>query len=95
MPISDEEVKRGTSLKSLTPAEELAVFLSARGHCLEAAGRLPEAQFAHAQAHVLAPASPVYLAFLASAVKKELPEWQRVPVDLGQAASPARPYSPQ
>ena len=78
VPVSDEEVKRGTYLKSLTPAEELAVFLSARGHCLEAAGRLPEAELAHAQAHALAPAWPVYLAFLASAVKKELPDWQRV-----------------
>ena len=70
VPLTEGEVRSGQYLKSLTPAEELAVFLSARGHCLEAAGRLPEAQLAHAHAHALAPASPVYLAFLAGAVKK-------------------------
>ena len=50
------------------------------GHCLEAAGRLAEAQVAHA----LAPRNPVYLAFLAGAVRKEMPDWQRVQVDLGR-----------
>ena len=45
---------------------------------------LPEAQLAHAQAHVLAPKSPIHLAFLASAVKREMPDWHRVQVDLGQ-----------
>ncbi len=34
-PISPEEVEAGYYLKSLSPGEELAVFLSARGHCLE------------------------------------------------------------
>jgi hypothetical protein len=90
VPMTRDEVKRGNYLKSLSPAEELAVFLSARGHCLEAAGRLPEAQVAHAHAHVLAPSSPAYLAFLAAAVSKEMPDWRRVQVNLGQAAS-ARP----
>ena len=88
VPVSDEEIRRGDYLKSLTPDEELAVFLATRGHCLEANGRLAEAQLAHAQAHVLAPKSPVYLAFLAASVKKELPEWRRVQVDLGQTTQP-------
>jgi len=61
---------------SRIPAEELAVFLPARGHGLEVSGRLAEAQVAHA--HALAPQNPVYLAFLAAAVKKELPDWQRI-----------------
>ena len=69
--------------------EELAVFLSVRGHCLEAAGRLPEAQLAYAQAHQLAPTAIQYLAFLAAAVRKEMPEWQQVRVDLGQTTSPS------
>jgi hypothetical protein len=43
VPMSEAEIQSGHYLKSLTPPEELAVFLSARGHCLEAAGRLPEA----------------------------------------------------
>jgi hypothetical protein len=84
VPMTDEEVRRGHYLQSLTPEEELAVFLSARGHCLEANGRLPEAQLAHAQAHVLVPENPAYLAFLVVAVKKEAPDWQRVFVDLGK-----------
>ena len=87
--MTEDEIKSGAYLKSLTPAEDLAVFLSARGHCLEAAGRLPEAQVAHAHAHALAPSSRVYLAFLAAAVNKEMPDWHRVRVDLGQTTSPA------
>ena len=82
--LAPEELASGQYLKSLTPDEELAVFLSVRGHCLEAAGRLPEAQLAYAQAHQLAPKAPQYLAFLAASVRKELPEWERVRIDLGQ-----------
>jgi hypothetical protein len=89
VPLSATELAGGQYLKSLTPAEELAVFLSARGHCLEAAGRLPEAQLAYAHAHALAPAAPLYLACLAGAVKKELPAWERVQIDLGQRLAPA------
>ena len=85
VPMTPQEIASGQYLKSLTPVEELAVFLSARGHCLEVSGRLAEAQVAHAHAHALAPQNPAYLAFLAAAVKKELPDWQRVQVDLGQA----------
>ena len=88
VPLTPAEIASGQYLKSLTPDEELAVFLSVRGHCLEATGRLPEAQLAYAQAHQLAPASTQYLAFLAAAVRKEMPEWQQVRVDLGQTTSP-------
>ncbi len=95
VPMTDDEMQRSRYLKSLTPAEELAVFLSTRGHCLEAAGRLAEAQVAHAHAHALAPSSPQYLAFLAGAVNKEMPDWRRVQVDLGQAAPHARLNSPR
>ena len=87
VPLTPAEIASGQYLKSLTPDEELAVFLSARGHCLEANGRLPEAQLAYAQAHHLAPAATQYLAFLAAAVRKEMPEWQQVRVDLGQASA--------
>ncbi len=94
VPMTPLEIAGGQYLKSLTPAEELAVFLSARGHCLEAAGRLAEAQVAHAHAHALAPQNPVYLAFLAAAVQKELPDWQRVQVDLGEAGSAMKDRKP-
>ena len=79
------EITGGVFLKSLTPAEELAVFLSVRGHCLDAARRWPEAQQAFVHAHLLAPRAPQYLAFLADVVRKEMPEWERVRVDLGQS----------
>jgi hypothetical protein len=94
VPMSDEEYNSGHYLRSLTPDEEVALFLSTRGHCLEAQGRLPEAQLAHAQAHVLAPKSPIHLAFLASAVKREMPDWHRVQVDLGQYEAPRPPKQP-
>ena len=91
VPLTSAEIASGQYLKSLTPNEELAVFLSVRGHCLEAAGRLPAAQLAYAQAHQLAPVSTQYLAFLAAAVRREMPEWQQVRVDLGQTTAPSTP----
>jgi len=84
VPVTEAEIENASYLKSLTPAEELALFLSTRGHCLESCGRFAEAQVPHAHAHLLAPGSAVYLAFLASAVKKEMPNWREVEVDLGQ-----------
>ena len=60
-----EEAAEGY-LKSLTPPEELAVFLSIRGMCLREAGRLPEAAEAFAAAARLAPACRGYHVMLAS-----------------------------
>jgi len=57
----------GRYLRSLTPAEELAVFLAARGHCFQDTGRLPEACVAYAQAHRLDSKARQYLDFLAEA----------------------------
>lgn len=41
--VSEEEIHAESYLKSLSPAEELAVFLSIRGMCLAEAGRFGEA----------------------------------------------------
>jgi len=60
-----EEAAEGY-LKSLTPPEELAVFLSIRGMCLREAGRLPEAAEAFAAAARFAPACRGYQVMLAS-----------------------------
>jgi len=68
MKLSEAELAAGHYLRSLEAAEELAVFLAARGHCLEDTGRLPEARLAYAQAHRLDPKSAEYLGFLAQAV---------------------------
>ena len=57
-PMTAEEAHAGRYLNSLTPAEELALFLQTRGHCLRSAGRFPEAREAYVQSQVLAPHWP-------------------------------------
>jgi hypothetical protein len=42
-------------LRSLTPAEELALFLDSRGHCLYYTGNTREALICYAQAYKIAP----------------------------------------
>jgi hypothetical protein len=66
--------QEGYFLKSMSPADELATFMASRGDCLEANGKLPEAQVAYAQAHSLAPQYPPYLAMLAMTVVREIPQ---------------------
>lgn len=66
-PVSDEEIRTDGYLKSLTPPEELALFLSLRGHCLKEAGREAEATAAYAEAVRLAPDSRPYRLLLAEA----------------------------
>jgi hypothetical protein len=62
-PISDEELKSGEYLKSLSVAESLATFLAARGHCLEDNGSVAAARVSYAQAAALSP-RPIYQGFL-------------------------------
>jgi hypothetical protein len=64
-PVTDEEIRADGYLKSLTPPEELALFLSLRAHCLKEAGRTPEATAAWAEALRLAPHSRPYQLLLA------------------------------
>jgi hypothetical protein len=54
-PITDQEIKEEGYLKSMTPAEELSVFLTIRAMCLREAGRTKDAIEAHAAALRLAP----------------------------------------
>jgi hypothetical protein len=63
-PISDTEVKAGEYLQSLDAAESLAVFLAARGHCLEDNGRRADATVSYAQAAALAPKRTIYQGYL-------------------------------
>jgi hypothetical protein len=53
--INDSEIKQNHLLKSLTPREELALFLETRGHCLFDAGRIADAQIMYAYAYKLMP----------------------------------------
>lgn len=54
-PIPESDVERGVYLKSLDPAEELASFLSLRGHCLFDNGRIGDARNVYQMCRVLAP----------------------------------------
>jgi hypothetical protein len=53
--VTEQEVTAEGYLKSLTPAEELAVFLSVRGMCMLEAGRIEAASTMFAAAAKLAP----------------------------------------
>jgi hypothetical protein len=65
-PVTDEEVQAEGYLKSLTPAEDLAVFLSMRGMCLREAGHRAEAAESFAAASRLAPGCRGYRLMLES-----------------------------
>ena len=69
-PMSTEEERENRYLKSMTAAEECAVFLSTRGQCLMAAGRLDEAISAHEAAARLAPDSRLYHTILGLAKRE-------------------------
>jgi hypothetical protein len=64
-PVSEEEIRAEGYLKSLTAAEELAVFLSLRGNCLKESGRIQEAATCYSQAARLAPGARSYTLLLA------------------------------
>jgi hypothetical protein len=65
--VTEEEIREDGYLKSLTPPEELALFLSLRGNCLKEAGRIPEATASYEQAVRLAPQARPYRVLLAAA----------------------------
>lgn len=59
-PMTAQEEKDNGFINSMTAAEECAVFMSIRGHCLMAAGRSNEAISAHEQAVRLSPQTKLY-----------------------------------
>lgn len=63
-PITDEDLGHRELLVSLTPTEELSVFLAARGHCLAAHQRFSEARECYAQAVRLFPSSKANQSFI-------------------------------
>ena len=54
-PISKQEMERGEYLVSLTPEQELSVFLQGRGDCFRSNGRMPQALAAYSESHRLMP----------------------------------------
>ena len=83
-PLTEQEIAENGYLKSLTPAEELAVFLSIRSQCLRENGRLAEAERALAEAVRRAPNVKGYRLLLAEARGA-----------LAQSQPESRPASPQ
>jgi hypothetical protein len=72
MPITPKEVHHGHYLRNLDPAEELALFMTTRGHCLKDRGHLMDAIAAYGEAHRLAPAEPHHFGALMVALKDEV-----------------------
>jgi len=70
--LSQEEVKKGCFLRSLTPAEELGLFLEIRGHCLYDEGKTAEAMVIYAYAYQLMPDSMARLANIEKVLKYEV-----------------------
>jgi hypothetical protein len=68
--LSESVLPKGAAagcLRSLGPVQEIVLLLSLRGHCLNKAGRLPEAIAGYADAVRLAPDSRPYRLLLADA----------------------------
>ena len=69
-PISPEEELRERYMVSLSPREELGVFLSLRAHCLAAVGRIREAVEAQRQVCLRFPRSQMHAGFLQELERK-------------------------
>ena len=82
--LTDADVALYGYLKSLTPAEELALFLDTRGHCLLDSGNITEALMCYAQAYLLMPDAPDLLAHLNQAVQQEYDKFQKLESNLKQ-----------
>jgi hypothetical protein len=83
-PVSPEEEAADGYLKSLTPSEERALFLSLRAQCLWVSGRRAEAVLALEQAVQTAPSSRPYRMLLAAMCEGISP---------APAMLPDRPYA--
>lgn len=73
--LSQAELDSGAYLRSLTPAQELGIFMSARGYVLEDTGHKREATVAYAYAHMLDPKSIDNFDNLGRSVVRRLPEY--------------------
>lgn len=68
--ISPDEVRLGHYLHNLKPNQELAHFMTTRGHCLEDRGHLAMAIEAYRHANRLSPSEPHHLWMLQAAERK-------------------------
>lgn len=96
-PIAEQEIKEQDYLKSLSPREELSVFLSIRGACLTEAGRLAEATATFDAAYRRAPNWTGNQVMLAEAQRRQqgLPMGHLVLLQPGMSrAKPTTPLEP-
>ncbi len=76
--LTPKERASGAYLRSLTPAQELGLFMAARGYVLEDTGKKLEATVAYACAHMLDPVSIDSFDNLGRSVLRRLPEYPAV-----------------
>ncbi|HOD81749.1 MAG: hypothetical protein BWX88_03424 [Planctomycetes bacterium ADurb.Bin126] len=70
--VNPREVRLGFYLRNLDPAEELAIFMATRGHCLRDRGLLLDAIVAYAHAHRLGPFQPPIFYSMMEAIRGEM-----------------------
>lgn len=85
--LTDNERRSGAYLRSLTPAQELGLFMAGRGYVLEDTGRKNEATIAYAYAHALDPVSIDSFDNLGRSVIRQLKDYPAV-LDRNQAKRP-------
>jgi hypothetical protein len=71
--MTEQDIKSGRYLRSLTPEEELACFLAARGHCQYDNNRRDEARTSYLVATRLAPKDPAYRSWYRGTLPKRKP----------------------
>lgn len=92
--LTQEELASGAYLQSLTPAQELGVFMAARGYVLQDTGKEREAIVAFAYAHMLDPLSIDSFDNLGRSVMRELEEYPAVQKRPGLGGASALRQSP-
>ena len=80
--LQEIEIRMNVYLKPLTPAEELAVFLQTRGHCLYDNGNAAEAMIMYAYSHKLMPNSLDMLAHVRKAFGSELRPFHEIKAEI-------------
>jgi hypothetical protein len=93
-PLSEADLASREYLVSLTPAEELAVFMAARGHCYMDLRRFPEAVGAYKEMARFAPTFKVHGDFLTGAqlaADRGLAEYERVYGKMPERMDPPPP----
>jgi hypothetical protein len=78
-PVTEQEIKEEGYFKSLSPEEELSIFLSTRGQCLMEAGRLAEATESFKAAYQFEPNWKGNQIILADAQQRSSPNYLPIP----------------